>query len=113
MPSSPIASDQWQVAEARHCFGDLLDAATDGRSQTIRHRDGREFVLVSRETFEALRRDLRTVLTAFDFGLEEDEFDRAIAELRPASPEDPHKGGPTDVPRHQRRQRRAKTTPIS
>ncbi len=74
---------RWNAANARHHFTELLEAADTGRPQTIVHRNGREYVLVSKPTYDLMKPDLLTVLRSFDFGNEEDEFDRALAELRP------------------------------
>ncbi len=74
---------RWNAANARHHFTEVLEAADTGRPQTIVHRNGREYVLVSKPTYDAMKPDLLTVLKSFDFGDGEDELDQILAELRP------------------------------
>jgi prevent-host-death family protein len=73
----------WQAAEARHKFSDVVDAAVRGEPQTIRRRDGREVVLVSREYFERTRPNLKTFLLTGGYAEDEDDaFDRALKEVQ-------------------------------
>ena len=83
MDTDRPAPARWNAANARHHFTALLEAADTGRPQMIVHRNGREYVLVSKPAYDAMKPDLLTVLTSFDFGNEEDELDRILAELRP------------------------------
>ncbi len=52
----------WGAAEARNSFSDLFDAAAGGVPQCVRHRDGREVVMVSRAAWEASRPSLSDFL---------------------------------------------------
>jgi len=101
-----VKPKEWGVAEARHRFGEVLDAASKGAPQIIRHRNGAEFVLMSRQQYEASKPDLRTVLTSFDFGTEEDEFDRILAEFRPSNTPEATRE-PNVPPGHKHRKRLA------
>jgi prevent-host-death family protein len=75
-------SDNWQAAEARQRFSDVIDAAVDGRPQFVQRRDGKEVVVVSRAYFERTRPDLKTVLLSCQFGHDGDAFDQLLAEGR-------------------------------
>lgn len=73
----------WQAAEARHRFSKLVDSAVAGEPQVVRRRDGREVVVVSKEYFERTRPNLKTFLLTQGYaGEEEDEFDRAMKDIR-------------------------------
>ena len=72
----------WQAADARHRFSDVVDAAVAGEPQVVRRRDGREVVVVSKECFERTRPNLKTALLNNGYaGDEEDEFDRAMRQI--------------------------------
>jgi PHD/YefM family antitoxin component YafN of YafNO toxin-antitoxin module len=76
-------NDEWQATQARSSFPEIIDAAVGGRPQTIRRRDGKEVVVVSREYFDANRPNLRDYLLSAGYaGEEEDDFDRALKEVR-------------------------------
>jgi len=78
-----IMSNNWQAAEARHRFTDVVDAAVEGDPQFIRRRDGREVVVISREYFEKTKPNLRNYLLSAGYaGPEDDAFDTAIREVR-------------------------------
>ncbi|MBC9179483.1 type II toxin-antitoxin system prevent-host-death family antitoxin [Pseudoroseomonas ludipueritiae] len=73
----------WQAAEARCQFNEVVDAATSGKPQIVGCRDGREVVVVSKEHFERTRPNLKTFLLTQGYaGEDEDEFDRAMKEVR-------------------------------
>jgi prevent-host-death family protein len=74
---------EWQATKARGAFSEIVDSAVDGVPQLIRRRDGKEAVVVSRDYFEATKPSLRDyLLTAGYAGDEDDEFDRAMREVR-------------------------------
>jgi prevent-host-death family protein len=78
----------WQAAEARHKFGEVIDAAVDGEPQLIERRDGKKVVLVSREYFESTRPNIKTFLLNQGYtGEGEEEFDRILQEVRHDSPD--------------------------
>ena len=76
-------ADNWQAAEARHRFSDVVDAAVGGAPQFIRRRDGREVVLVSREYFDRTKPNLKTYLLSAGYAeAEDDAFDVAMRHVR-------------------------------
>jgi len=76
-------ADNWQAAEARHRFSDVVDAAVGGTPQFIRRRDGREVVLVSREYFDRTKPNLKTYLLSAGYAeAEDDAFDVAMRQVR-------------------------------
>lgn len=76
-------ADNWQAAQARAHFSELLDAAVEGKPQFIHRRDGHEVVLVSRNYFDRTKMNLKTyLLTAGYAGDEPDAFDEAMREAR-------------------------------
>lgn len=78
----------WQAAEARHRFGDLVNAAVDGEPQLIERRDGKKAVLVSKDYFESTKPNLKTFLLNHGYSGEgEDEFDRILLDVRRDSPD--------------------------
>jgi hypothetical protein len=72
----------WQTAEARHRFPDVIDGAIAGEPQFIRHRDGREVVLVSRTYFDATRPNLKNFLLGHGFVAGDDGFDAILRDVR-------------------------------
>lgn len=73
----------WQSSEARHKFGDLVDAAVDGEPQLIERRDGKKVVLVSKDYFESTKPNIKTFLLNRGYSGEgEDEFDRILLDVR-------------------------------
>jgi PHD/YefM family antitoxin component YafN of YafNO toxin-antitoxin module len=77
-------SDNWQAAQARARFAELVAAAIEGRPQFIRRRDGHEVVLVSRDYFERTKLTLKTYLLSAGYaGDEPDAFDAALADATP------------------------------
>jgi prevent-host-death family protein len=83
----------WQAAEARHRFSDVVDAAVGGEPQFIRRRDGREVVVVSREYFERTKPNLASYLLSSGYADEQDDaFDIAMRAVRT-------EGGPLFEPR--------------
>jgi prevent-host-death family protein len=70
----------WQVAEARRHFAEIVDAASKGEPQFITRRDGSEVVVVSRSYFNATRPNLKTALLGNRFGTRGDAFDKALEE---------------------------------
>ena len=73
----------WQAAEARHKFGDVVDAAVAGEPQFIERRDGKKVVLVSKEYFESTRPNIKTFLLDQGYSGEgEEEFDRILVDVR-------------------------------
>ncbi len=73
----------WQAAEARHKFGDVIDAAVGGEPQLIERRDGTKVVLVSKGYFEATKPNIKTFLLNQGYSGEgEEEFDRILQEVR-------------------------------
>ena len=54
--------DSWAASAARDHFSEVLDAAVQGRPQSIRRRDGREVVVVSKEYFEKTKPDPKALL---------------------------------------------------
>lgn len=86
--------DEWQAAEARNRFTDLVDAAVHGHPQFVKRRDGREVVVVSREYFEKTRPTLKSYLLTEGVTEDgDDAFDRAIGEIR-------GEGSPFIIPGH-------------
>jgi prevent-host-death family protein len=76
----------WQAAEARHRFSEVVDAAVGGEPQFIRRRDGREVVLISREYFEKSKPNLKSYLLSAGYaGEQDDAFDVAMRDARTAS----------------------------
>ncbi len=74
---------EWQATKARGAFSEIVDAAVDGEPQLIRRRDGKEAVVVSRDYFEATRPSLKAYLLAAGYAEDdEDEFDRALRDVR-------------------------------
>jgi prevent-host-death family protein len=79
--------DNWQAAQARSHFSEIVDAAVEGRPQFIRRRDGNEVVVVSRDYFDSTKMDLKTyLLTAGYAGDEPDAFDEAMRDVRSRLP---------------------------
>jgi len=73
----------WQAAEARHKFGDVVDAAVSGEPQLIERRDGKKAVLVSKDYFEATKPNIKTFLLNQGYSGEgEAEFDRILRDVR-------------------------------
>jgi prevent-host-death family protein len=52
----------WQASEARNNFPELMKRALSGKAQIVRHRNGEEVVVLSRQDFEATRPTLREFL---------------------------------------------------
>ena len=71
----------WQAAEARHRFSEIVNAAVEGQAQFVKRRDGKEVVVVSRDSFEKTRPTLKTWLLTEGFAEDgEDAFDNAMRE---------------------------------
>jgi prevent-host-death family protein len=75
--------DNWQAAQARAHFAELVEAAVEGKPQFIRRRDGNEVVLVSRAYFDQTKMNLKDyLLNAGYAGEEPDAFDEAMQTVR-------------------------------
>lgn len=72
----------WQAAEARHRFAELIDAAAGGTPQFVRRRDGREVVVVSKTYFDRTKPTLKDVLLNFTFEHDDGSFDEALKDAR-------------------------------
>jgi prevent-host-death family protein len=73
----------WQAAEARHKFGDVVDAAVSGEPQLIERRDGKKVVVISKDDFEAMKPNVKTFLLNRGYSGEgEEEFDRILQDVR-------------------------------
>jgi len=80
-------SDNWQAAQARAHFAELVDAAAEGKPQFIRRRDGHEVVLVSRDYFDRTKMNLKDYLLSAGYaGDEPDVFDDAMQTVRSRLP---------------------------
>ena len=80
-------SDNWQAAQARAHFAELVDAAAEGKPQFIRRRDGHEVVLVSRDHFDRTKMNLKDYLLSAGYaGDEPDVFDDAMQTVRSRLP---------------------------
>jgi len=91
-------SDNWQAAQARQRFSEIVDAAVEGKPQFIRRRDGHEVVLVSRDYFDRTKMNLKTYLLSAGYaGDEPDVFDQAMRDVRgrlpPLAPRSPRRKG--------------------
>jgi prevent-host-death family protein len=76
-------ADNWQAAQARAHFAEVVDAAVEGKPQFIRRRDGNEVVLVSRAYFDRTKVNLKDYLLSAGYaGDEPDAFDEAMREAR-------------------------------
>jgi hypothetical protein len=76
-------ADIWQAAEACHWFSEVVDAAVEGRPQSIRRRDGREVVVVSKEYFEETKPNFKSDLVGAGYAdPEDDAFDIAMRGVR-------------------------------
>ena len=87
-------SNEWQAAQARQHFSEVIDAAAGGKPQFIRRRDGHEVVVVSRDYFDRTKINLKSYLLAAGYaGDRPDAFDNAMAEVRnrlpPLAPRSP------------------------
>jgi prevent-host-death family protein len=76
----PINDQPWQASEARNNFPEVMKRALAGSPQTIRHRSGKEVVLISRTDYDALRPTLKDyLLHGGPCSDDDDELDRIIA----------------------------------
>ncbi len=84
MSAKPAHTAQWQAAEARHRFSEVIDAAAAGAPQFVHRRDGQEVVVVSREYFERTRPTLKSVLLdwKWEHTDEDGAFEEALREAR-------------------------------
>src|SRR3981189_1616082 len=79
--------DNWQAAQARAHFAELVAAAGGGKPQFTRRRDGNEVVLVSRAYFDRTKMSLKDYLLSAGYaGEEPDAFDEAMRTVRGSLP---------------------------
>jgi prevent-host-death family protein len=80
-------TDDWQAAQARAHFSEVVDAAIEGNPQFIRRRDGHEVVLVSRDYFDRTKMNLKNYLLSAGYaGDEPDAFDEVMQTVRSRLP---------------------------
>jgi len=80
-------TDDWQAAQARAHFSEVVDAAIEGKPQFIRRRDGHEVVLVSRDYFDRTKMNLKDYLLRAGYAENEaDAFDKAMQAIRSRLP---------------------------
>ena len=76
-------SHYWQASEARNNFPELMKRALSGEVQIVRHRNGEEVVVLSRENFEANRPTLRDFfLKGGPRASDDNDLERIIAKNR-------------------------------
>ena len=80
-------AENWQAAQARAHFSEIVEAAIEGRPQFIHRRDGHEVVLVSRSYFDRTKMNLKNYLLSAGYaGDEPDAFDEAMRTVRSSLP---------------------------